>query len=101
MPAKRQLEAELLPGLDEHREAAVVERLLESDLIRRDEALSGQRFGDELAHDVADRAGTRPLSGAEGFADEKGLVNLGAAAGFGDLHEHWLRRLGCYTCKVK
>ena len=96
-PGEEVREPELLPDFDEDGEAAIVERLLKLDLLRPDEALAGERVGDELADrrrqpgEVANGAGARPLGGAEGLAHEIGLVNLGAAAGSGDLNEHWLR----------
>jgi hypothetical protein len=70
--------------------------LRELEFFRGDEVLAGQGVGNELADgrrergDVADGARARPLGGAEGLADEPGVVNLGAAAGFGNLDENLL-----------
>jgi hypothetical protein len=87
----------VLPGLDQHGEAAVVEGLLEGELFCGDKTLPREGVGDELTDlrrqrgNVADGAGTRAGGGAEGFPNEVGVVDFVAAARFGDLDEHWLR----------
>ena len=52
--------------------------------------------GGRQSRDVADRAGTRSLGGAEGFAHEISEVSFLGPVGFSDLDKHGLRGSACY-----
>ncbi len=98
---KELVEMKTRPGVVEDCQTAVIEGIVELNLIGGQEVLPFEGGGDEIAGvwgqvaDIADGAGAGTVGGAEGLTHEVGEVGFaGLTGGFSDLHEHGLHGSG-------
>jgi len=90
------VESHRAPCLHENGQTAAIQGVFESDGFGLDEGATGEGLGDEFTHvvrqlgDVANGAGSGPVWGAKGLANQVGDVGFAVSAGFGGLNKHLL-----------